>query len=127
MGAGLSVKLATVGALLVASCAARPDAGNATSTDKAAPMVTITGTVQRCEVRDISKRAGVENLRSYVTLAVEQTDPPDLKSRLGPAVELVGAAPFDRLSLAAGTQVTISTHYDAAAPMAPLAIRDVKK
>ena len=71
-------------------------------------MITIVGTVRRCEVRDISKRAGVENRRSYVTLAVESVEPAEARGGLRGVEEFVGAAPFDFEEMVGG--VNLATH-----------------
>jgi hypothetical protein len=80
-------------------------------------MVKISGVVQACEVRDVSKRAGVKNPRIYMSVAVEQTDPAELKSQLRPIEQFIGEGAAAARALPVGTRVEIGTYYDAAHPV----------
>ncbi len=45
-------------------------------------MFDVTGTVTNIEIKDRSKKAGIENLYTYLTIKVETISPPDVASEL---------------------------------------------
>lgn len=75
-------------------------------------MVKVTGTVSACVVRDTSKRAGEKRLKTYLTLAVEATEP---SVSLGPTLLLIGDG---ERRVAVGARVEATTHFDPEHPPA---------
>jgi len=71
------------------------------------------GTIASLRVMDVSKRAGVENLKSYLDVEVESVDPAELRDRIGARAALVTDG---EVALAVGTRVEIETHVGAAGP-----------
>jgi len=73
------------------------DAGNAR----------VVGTIATVKTMDVSKRAGVVNLKSYLDVDVESVEPAELRERLGARASLVTDG---EVELAVGTRVEVETH-----------------
>jgi hypothetical protein len=88
-------------------------------------MLLVTGTVSACAVRDTSKTKGVTRLKTYLTLAVEKTEPPGVYPAA--SIKLVGDG---EQRVEAGARVEAKTHFDPAHPPiggAPLPLYELKK
>jgi hypothetical protein len=83
--------------------------------------VRIIGTIASLRVMDVSKRAGVENLKSYVELDVETVDPPTLGDRLAGRARLVKDGTLEH---EVGSRVEIETLSEAAG-VSPLPIHRI--
>jgi hypothetical protein len=77
-------------------------------------MLTVIGTVRACQVRDTSKMKGVRRPKTYLTIAVEKTDPPGVP--VGATVQLIGDG---ERPVPVGARVAATTHFDAAHPPIP--------
>jgi len=76
-------------------------------------MIKITGVVSAVRVDDLSKRAGVQNLYTYLSLTVERAEPA-LQWELGTTEQFIAA---EQLDVAVGDRVEITT-YDDGSPSA---------
>jgi hypothetical protein len=73
--------------------------------------VRVTGTIASLRIMDVSKRAGVENMKSYVQLQVETVDPAEMQGKLAARAEFVTDG---ELAFPVGARVELETHVDAA-------------
>ena len=90
-----------------------------------ADMVRVTGVVQSLDIEDVSKRAGVENLRAHLQLQVEATDPPDARGLFPAEQQFIGAGKFGKLQLKVGERVQVTTNRPPHANPGPLSIYDL--
>jgi hypothetical protein len=84
-------------AFLLAGCAAGAEEKK---------MLKIVGTVESCRVADVSKTAGTKNLRTYLVLDVESSEP---QVTLKPREELIGTT---ELHFEKGTRVEATANVD---------------
>lgn len=75
------------------------------------PKFRVVGTIASLQVMDVSKRAGVENLKSYIDLEIEAVEPPAIREQLAERARLVRDG---KLELAIGARVEVETYIDAA-------------
>lgn len=87
------------------------------------PTVRVIGTIASLRVMDVSKRAGVKNLKSYVELEIETIEPAALRDRLARRIQLIKDG---ELEIAAGSRVEVETDTDAAG-IGPLPIYRISR
>ena len=94
---------AAAGLALVLACA------SATAAPSEKPMLKVTGTIKDVRTEDVSKRAGVPNLYSYVTIAVERVEPAGEREKLRAEVEVVQSG---KVEFAVGAKVQVEFQWD---------------
>jgi hypothetical protein len=74
-------------------------------------MIKLIGTVKECFVDDVSKTAGKRVPVSHLSLAVERTEPQEMKTRFLPVEQFRASlpSPFAELDLAEGTRIEVTT------------------